>query len=284
MSFMRTSKASRKRPQLPGWGLTFGFTIFYLSIVVLIPLLALFLKSITMDWSEFVATMSHPRVLAAIRLTFGASFLAALINVVFGSITAWSLIRYRFPLRKLLDALVDLPFAMPTAVSGIALATIYSHTGLVGSNLFPLGIKTANSSLGVLIALIFIGFPFVVRTLQPAIEDLDHEMEQAAASLGATRFQTVMKVTIPSLLPAILTGFTLAFARALGEYGSVIFIAGNLPMKTEIASLLIVSRLDENDVAGASAIAFVQLTATLFFLLLIQAIGWYFNRRTGRQT
>jgi len=283
VNFMRTSRTSCKRPQLPGWGLTFGFTIFYLTIVVLIPLLALFLKSITMDWNEFVATMSHPRVLAAIRLTFGASFLAALINVVFGSITAWSLIRYRFPLRKLLDALVDLPLAMPTAVSGIALATIYSHTGLVGSHPFPLGIKTANSSLGVLIALIFIGFPFVVRTLQPAIEDLDQEMEQAAASLGATRFQTVMKVTIPSLLPAILTGFTLAFARALGEYGSVIFIAGNLPMKTEIASLLIVSRLDENDIAGASAIAFVLLTATLLILLLIQAIGWYFNRRTGRQ-
>jgi len=276
----RTRRGHAK--SLPGFGLTFGFTLFYLTIVVLIPLLALFLKSITMPWSEFVATMSQPRVLAALRLTFGASFLAAVINLVFGAITAWSLVRYRFPGSRLLDALVDLPFAMPTAVSGIAMMAIYGPTGLIGKPLMAYGIRTATSPLGVLIALIFIGFPFVVRTLQPAIEDLDQEMEQAAASLGATRWQTFWNVTIPSLMPAAMTGFTLAFARALGEYGSVVFIAGNLPMKTEIASLLISNRLDENDIAGASAIAFVLLVATLLILLLIQWIQWHYNRRTGR--
>jgi len=278
---MNLSRPVRAR-RLPGFGLTFGFTLFYLTIIVLIPLLALLLKSLSMPWSEFVATMTQPRVLASLRLTFGASFLAALINVVFGSITAWSLVRYRFPGSRIFDALVDLPFAMPTAVSGIALMSIYGPKGLIGQPLLALGIKTATSPLGILIALIFIGFPFVVRTLQPAIEDLDQEMEQAAASLGSNRLQTFWYITIPSLTPAILTGFTLAFARALGEYGSVVFVAGNLPMETEIASLLISNRLDENDIAGASAIAMVLLVATLLILLFIQGIQWFYNRRSGR--
>jgi sulfate transport system permease protein len=217
-------------------------------------------------------------------LTFGASLVAAVVNLIFGAIAAWSLTRYQFPGKGLLNALVDLPFAMPTAVSGIALMTIFSPTGLLGTWLFPLGIKTSISPLGVVIALVFIGFPFVVRTLQPAIEDLDREAEMAAASLGASRWQTFYRVTVPSLLPAAVTGFTLAFARALGEYGSVVFIAGNLPMKTEIASLLIISRIDENDIAGASAVAMVLLVLTLVILLLIQGVQWLANRRTGRET
>lgn len=271
-----------RTPRLPGFGLTLGFTLFYLTLIVLIPILALFLKSLSIGWPEFVATMTNPRVTASLRLTFGAALVAACINLIFGSITAWSLVRYRFPGKQILNALVDLPFAMPTAVSGIALMAIFAPTGLIGSYLLPFGIKTAISPLGVVIALVFIGFPFVVRTLQPAIEDLDRETEQAAASLGASRWQTFTRVTIPSLMPAATTGFTLALARALGEYGSVIFIAGNLPMKTEIASLLIVNRLDENDVAGASAIAMVLLTATLAILMVIQGLQWFTNRRTGR--
>jgi sulfate transport system permease protein len=237
-----------------------------------------------MDFKEFLATLANPRVQASFRLTFGASLVAAVVNLIFGAIAAWSLTRYEFPGKGLLNALVDLPFAMPTAVSGIALMTIFSPTGLLGSWLFPLGIKTSISPLGVVIALVFIGFPFVVRTLQPAIEDLDREAEMAAASLGASRWQTFLRVTVPSLLPAAVTGFTLAFARALGEYGSVVFIAGNLPMKTEIASLLIISRIDENDIAGASAVAMVLLVLTLAILMLIQGVQWLANRRTGRET
>jgi sulfate transport system permease protein len=237
-----------------------------------------------MDFKEFLATLANPRVQASFRLTFGASLVAAAVNLIFGAIAAWSLTRYEFPGKGLLNALVDLPFAMPTAVSGIALMTIFSPTGLLGSWLFPLGIKTSISPLGVVIALVFIGFPFVVRTLQPAIEDLDREAEMAAASLGASRWQTFLRVTVPSLLPAAVTGFTLAFARALGEYGSVVFIAGNLPMKTEIASLLIISRIDENDIAGASAVAMVLLVLTLAILMLIQGVQWLANRRTGRET
>lgn len=276
-----------KRPKtksLPGFGITFGFTLFYLALIVLIPMAALFWKSLSMDFKEFLATLANPRVQASFRLTFGASLVAAVVNLIFGAIAAWSLTRYQFPGKGLLNALVDLPFAMPTAVSGIALMTIFSPTGLLGSWLFPLGIKTSISPLGVVIALVFIGFPFVVRTLQPAIEDLDREAEMAAASLGASRWQTFYRVTVPSLLPAAVTGFTLAFARALGEYGSVVFIAGNLPMKTEIASLLIISRIDENDIAGASAVAMVLLVLTLVILLLIQGVQWLANRRTGRET
>lgn len=279
---MRQRRAHTK--SLPGFGITFGFTLFYLALIVLIPMSALFFRSLSIDANEFVATLTNPRVQASFRLTFGASLIAAAINLVFGAVAAWSLTRYEFPGKGLFNALVDLPFAMPTAVSGIALMTIFSPTGLLGSWLFPLGIRTSISPLGVVIALVFIGFPFVVRTLQPAIEDLDREAEMAAASLGASRWQTFHRVTVPSLLPAAVTGFTLAFARALGEYGSVVFIAGNLPMKTEIASLLIISRIDENDIAGASAVAMVLLLLTLAILLLIQGIQWFANRRTGRES
>jgi sulfate transport system permease protein len=279
---MRAKRSKTK--SLPGFGITFGYTLFYLALIVLIPMAALFWKSLSMDFKEFLATLANPRVQASFRLTFGASLVAAAVNLIFGAIAAWSLTRYEFPGKGLLNALVDLPFAMPTAVSGIALMTIFSPTGLLGSWLFPLGIKTSISPLGVVIALVFIGFPFVVRTLQPAIEDLDREAEMAAASLGASRWQTFLRVTVPSLLPAAVTGFTLAFARALGEYGSVVFIAGNLPMKTEIASLLIISRIDENDIAGASAVAMVLLVLTLAILMLIQGVQWLANRRTGRET
>jgi sulfate transport system permease protein len=279
---MRAKRSKTK--SLPGFGITFGFTLFYLALIVLIPMAALFWKSLSMDFKELLATLANPRVQASFRLTFGASLVAAVVNLIFGAIAAWSLTRYQFPGKGLLNALVDLPFAMPTAVSGIALMTIFSPTGLLGTWLFPLGIKTSISPLGVVIALVFIGFPFVVRTLQPAIEDLDREAEMAAASLGASRWQTFYRVTVPSLLPAAVTGFTLAFARALGEYGSVVFIAGNLPMKTEIASLLIISRIDENDIAGASAVAMVLLVLTLVILLLIQGVQWLANRRTGRET
>lgn len=271
-----------KKATLPGFGLTMGYTLLYLSLVVLIPLSALFLKAGTMDRSEFYATIMSPRVLAAYRLTFGASFLAALINTVFGALIAWAIVRYRFFGRRFLDAIIDLPFAMPTAVSGIALMAIYAPTGLIGKHLIPYGIKMAISPLGILIALTFIGLPFVVRTLQPALEELDGEAEQAAASLGASRWQTFWRIIVPSLIPSLLTGFTLAFARALGEYGSVIFVAGNIPMKTEIASLLIMSKLDDADVPGAAAIAVVMLIATLMILLFVQAIQWWSGRLTGR--
>jgi sulfate transport system permease protein len=270
--------------RLPGFGLTSGLTLFYVTLMILMPIAALLLKASSISMVELTETLRTPRVQASLRLTIGASLLAAAINTVFGFIAAWTLVRYRFLGRRLIDSLVDLPFAMPTAVSGIALMAIYAPTGLVGKHLIPFGIKTAISPLGVLIALIFIGFPFAVRTLQPAIEELDLEAEQASASLGASRLQTFLRVTLPSLIPAALTGFTLALARALGEYGSVIFIAGNLPMRTEIASLLIVSRLDENDVVGACAIAVVMLSATFGLLLLIQTIGWWIQRKTGRNT
>jgi sulfate transport system permease protein len=268
--------------RLPGFGLTLGFTLFYVTLMIALPIAVLLLKASAVSTTELIETLKSPRVQASLRLTFGASVLAALINTFFGFVAAWTLVRYRFTGRRMIDSLIDLPFAMPTAVSGIALMAIYAPTGLIGQHLIPWGIKTAISPLGVLIALVFIGFPFAVRTLQPAIEELDIEAEQASASLGASRLQTFTRVTLPSLLPAALTGFTLALARALGEYGSVIFIAGNLPMRTEIASLLIVSRLDENDVVGACAIAVVMLTATFGLLLGIQTIVWFIQRKTGR--
>lgn len=267
--------AFRKHTVLPGFNLTLGYTLFYLSLIVLVPLSALFIKSAGMGVEQFWQTVSSPRVVASYRLTFGASLLAASINVVFGSVVAWTLVRYRFPGRRFVDALVDLPFALPTAVSGIALTAIYSKNGWIGQYLEPLGIKAAYSPLGIVIALTFIGLPFVVRTLQPAIEDLHKENEEAAASLGATRLQTLCYVIFPAVLPALLTGFAMSFARALGEYGSVVFISGNMPMKTEITSLLIITKLEQYDTAGATAIALVMLIASFLMLLAINTLQWW---------
>jgi sulfate transport system permease protein len=268
-----------KQPSvIPGFGLTLGYTLLYLSLIVLLPLSALFVRSASLPWEKFWHVVTEPRVLASYRLTIGASFIGAAANVVFGFIVAWCLVRYRFPGRRLLDALVDLPFALPTAVSGIALTTIYSQHGWLGRHLEPLGIKAAFSPLGITIALTFIGLPFVVRTVQPALEELDAETEQAAASLGATRWQAFWRVILPSVLPAVVTGFALAFARALGEYGSVVFIAGNMPLKTEITSLLIVTKLEQYDYAGATAIAVTMLVASFVILLAINTLQWWVSR------
>ena len=268
----------KRQSVLPGFGLTMGFTLLYLSLIVLIPLSGLFLKSATLSWPEFWKTVSDPRVVASYRLTFGASLVGALINAVFGLIVAWVLVRYSFPGKKIVDALVDLPFAMPTAVSGITLTMIYSQNGWIGHLLKPLGIKVAYTPLGVIVALTFIGLPFVVRTLQPALEDMETGVEEAAASLGASRWQTFIKVILPMIFPALLTGFALAFARALGEYGSVIFISGNLPMKTEITPLLIVIKLEEYKYSQAAAIAVVTLTASFAILLFINLVQWWSRR------
>ena len=268
----------KRQSVLPGFGLTMGFTLLYLSLIVLIPLSGLFLKSATLSWPEFWKTVSDPRVVASYRLTFGASLVGALINAVFGLIVAWVLVRYSFPGKKIVDALVDLPFAMPTAVSGITLTMIYSQNGWIGHLLKPLGIKVAYTPLGVIVALTFIGLPFVVRTLQPALEDMETGVEEAAASLGASRWQTFIKVILPMIFPALLTGFALAFARALGEYGSVIFISGNLPMKTEITPLLIVTKLEEYKYAQAAAIAVVTLVASFAVLLFINLVQWWSRR------
>lgn len=270
---------NKQRSVLPGFGLTLGYTIFYLSVIVLIPLAALFVKSGTQGWEHFWNAVSSPRVVASYKLTFGASLIGAVINASFGLIVAWTLVRYSFPGKRIVDAMVDLPFAMPTAVSGIALTAIYSKNGWIGQYLEPLGIKAAYSPLGVTIALTFIGLPFVVRTLQPAIADLELEYEEAAASLGATRWQTFRKVIAPVLFPPLLTGFTLAFARALGEYGSVIFIAGNMPMKTEITSLLIITKLEQYDYVGAAAIAVAMLAASFALLLVINILQWWSAHR-----
>ncbi|MEO8269243.1 MAG: sulfate ABC transporter permease subunit CysT [Aureliella sp.] len=271
--------AFRKHSVLPGFNLTLGYTLFYLSLIVLVPLSALFIKSAGMGVEQFWQTVSNPRVVASYRLTFGASLIAASINALFGFIVAWTLVRYRFPGKKLVDAMVDLPFALPTAVSGIALTAIYSKNGWIGQYLEPLGIKAAFSPLGIVIALTFIGLPFVVRTLQPAIEDLHKENEEAAASLGANRMQALLYVILPAVLPALLTGFAMAFARALGEYGSVIFISGNMPMKTEITSLLIITKLEQYDTAGATAIALVMLIASFFLLFAINMLQWWSGQR-----
>lgn len=266
---------SRRHSVLPGFGLTLGYTVVYLSLIVLIPLAALFARSAMGGWEAFVESVTSPRVVASYKLTFGASFIGATINAVMGFITAWTLVRYRFPGQRIVDAMVDLPFALPTAVSGIALTAIYSRNGWFGQYLDEWGIKAAFSPFGVTIALTFIGLPFVVRTLQPAIEDLEVEYEEAAASLGATRWQTFRKVIAPALVPALLTGFTLAFARALGEYGSVVFIAGNMPMKTEITSLLIITKLEQYDYAGATSIAVVMLLFSFVLLLIINGLQWW---------
>jgi len=260
-----------------------GFTLLYLGLIVLLPLSAMFLRAAGLTPAKFWEIISAPRVVASYKLTFGASLAAALVNSVFGFIVAWSLVRYRFPGRKILDALIDLPFALPTAVSGIALCAIYAKTGWIGQYLHPLGIKAAFSPLGITIALTFIGLPFVVRTLQPAIEELDGETEEAAASLGASRWQTFLRVIVPSLLPPLLTGFAMAFARALGEYGSVVFIAGNQPMKTEITSLLIITKLEQYDYAGATALAIVMLLASFVLLLAINVLQWWTGRAYHKQ-
>jgi sulfate transport system permease protein len=262
-----------KKPSiLPGFGLTMGFTLLYLCLIVLIPLSATFLKTTALTWDEFIGKISDPRALASYRLTFGAAFLAASVNVVFGLLTAWVLVRYRFPGKRLVDGFVDLPFALPTAVAGIALTTLYSPNGWLGKPLAELGIKSAYSRLGIVIALTFIGLPFVVRTVQPVLEDIDAEMEEAAASLGAGRLTTFFRVILPLVWPAVLTGFSLAFARAVGEYGSVIFISGNMPMKTEITPLLIVTKLEQYDYAGATAIAVVMLVVSFSMLLVINLL------------
>jgi sulfate transport system permease protein len=266
----------RQPSVLPGFGLTLGFTLGYLSLIVLIPLAMAFLRAFDLSWDQFWQAVTAPRVIASYRLTFGAAFLAAAFNAVFGLIVAWVLVRYRFPGQRLVDALVDLPFALPTAVAGITLATIYSSNGWIGQYLKPLGIKIAFTPLGVIVALVFISLPFVVRTVQPVLEDLEAEVEEAAASLGADRWRIFQRVIFPAIRPALLTGFTLAFARAIGEYGSVIFIAGNLPMKTEITPLLIVIKLEEFDYNGAAALGFVMLAMSFVMLLsinLVQAWG-----------
>lgn len=268
---------------LPGFGLTLGYTMVYLSLIVLIPLSAVFIRSLGSGWMHFWEVVTAPRVLASLRLSFGASLIAALINVLFGLIVAWVLVRYTFPFKRLIDAMVDLPFALPTAVAGIALTALYSPHGWLGSWLLSMGIKVAFTPLGVIVALTFIGLPFVVRTLQPVLEDLDREVEQAAATLGASGSQAFARVILPALWPALLTGFTLAFARAVGEYGSVIFIAGNMPMKSEIAPLLIVSRLEQYDYAGATAIAVVMLVLSFTLMLGINALQhWALSRHGGR--
>ncbi len=267
---------------LPGFGLAMGFTLLYLSLVVLIPLSTLFWKSTGLGASGFWQAVTAPRVVASYKLTFGASLVAASVNGVFGLVVTWVLVRYRFPGRRLMDALVDFPFALPTAVAGIALTTLYAPNGWLGAPLEKLGIKAAFTPLGITIALTFIGLPFVVRTLQPVLESLDPEVEEAAASLGASRFQTIRRVVLPALFPAWLTGFALAFARALGEYGSVVFIAGNMPMKTEITPLLIITKLEQYDYAGATAIATVTLVASFVLLLAINRLqSWSARRGTA---
>ncbi|MCI1280101.1 MAG: sulfate ABC transporter permease subunit CysT [Nitrospira sp.] len=264
---------------LPGFGLTLGFTLFYLSLIVLIPLAGLFVKTSALTGDQFWQAVADPRTVASYQLTFGLSFVAALINAVFGIIIAWVLVRYSFPGRKFVDALVDLPFALPTAVAGIALTAVFSVNGWIGQYLEPLGIKVAFTPLGVLVALTFIGLPFVVRTVQPVIQDLEKEIEEAAASLGATRWKTITKVIFPEVFPALLTGFTSAFARALGEYGSVVFISGNMPMRTEITPLIIITKLEQYDYAGAAAIAVVMLVASFILLLIINGLQWWSGRR-----
>lgn len=273
----------KKKHLLPGYGLSLGYTLVYLSLIVLIPLAAVFLRTTELSLHEFWAVVTTPRVVATYKLTFGASFIAAVINLVFGLLTAWVLVRYQFFGKKVLDALVDLPFALPTAVAGIALTAIYAPNGWIGQWLEPHGIKVAFTPLGVVVALTFIGLPFVVRTVQPVLEDFSAEAEEAAASLGANRWQTFYKIILPAIWPALLTGFSLAFARAVGEYGSVIFIAGNMPMISEITPLMIITKLEQYDYAGATAIAVVMLLISFVLLLLINLLQWWSNHRHGNK-
>ncbi|MET0746808.1 MAG: sulfate ABC transporter permease subunit CysT [Rhizobium sp.] len=279
--------ATRRRWQfrqpsvIPGFGMALGFTLIWLILIVLIPISGLLLKTSTLGWGPFWSIASDPRVLAALRMSFGGALIAACVNAVFGVILAWVLVRYSFPGKRIIDAVVDLPFALPTAVAGIALTTLYSPNGWIGQFLAPLGIKVAFTPAGVVIALIFVGLPFVVRTVQPIMEEIDREVEEAAATLGANRFQTITRVLLPGLAPAVLTGFALSFARAVGEYGSVIFIAGNLPYVSEIAPLLIVIRLEEYNYAGATAIAAIMLIISFVMLLVINLIQTWSRRRYG---
>jgi sulfate/thiosulfate transport system permease protein len=273
-----------KQPSvLPGFGLTLGFALFYFSLIVLIPLSGLFIKTSTLTWGQFWHTVTEPRALASYQLTFGASLVGALINGLFGSIIAWVLVRYRFPGRSLVDALVDLPFALPTAVAGITLTAIYASNGWIGRYLEPLGIKVAFTSLGVLVALTFIGLPFVVRTVQPVLQDLDKEVEEAATTLGANRWQTFRAVIVPELWPALLTGIAMAFARAVGEYGSVIFIAGNMPFQSEITPLLIMTKLEQYDYAAATALGVVMLVVSFILALAINLLQWWSSARHMNQ-
>lgn len=266
---------------LPGFNITLGYTLLYLCLIVLIPLSALVFKTFTLTWDQFWAAVTGPRVMASYRLTFGASFLAALVNVVFGLLIAWVLVRYKFPGKRIVDALVDLPFALPTAVAGISLTALLAGNGWVGQYLEPYGIKLAFTPAGIVIALIFIGLPFVVRTVQPVLEDTEKELEEAATCLGATRLQTFTRVIFPSIAPALLTGFAMAFARAVGEYGSVIFIAGNMPMISEITPLIIIGKLEQYDYAGATAVAVVMLVISFVLLLVINGLQAWQRRRSG---
>ena len=284
-SLAQPGNASRRSPGrvIPGFGISLGFTIFYLALIVLIPLSAVFLKTFTMTWDAFWAAVTSERVMASYRLSFGASLIAAFINVIFGGIVAWVLVRYQFPGKRFVDALVDLPFALPTAVAGITLTALYSHNGWIGQYLASLGIKVAFTPLGVVLALTFIGLPFVVRTVQPVLEEAERELEEAAASLGASPLQTFIRVVLPTIVPALLTGFALAFARAVGEYGSVIFIAGNMPMVSEITPLMIITKLEQYDYVGATAIAVVMLVFSFLLLLGINGLQAWTRKRAGKK-
>jgi len=281
---LSTGGARGAKRVLPGFGLTLGYTLFYLSVIVLIPLSALFFKTFTLTWEQFWSAVTGPRVLASYRLTFGASLFAALVNLVFGLLVAWVLVRYKFPGKKIVDALVDLPFALPTAVAGISLTALLAGNGWLGQYLEPMGIKLAFTPAGVVIALIFIGLPFVVRTVQPVLEDAEKELEEAATSLGATRWQIFYKVILPHILPALMTGFAMAFARGIGEYGSVIFIAGNMPMISEITPLIIIGKLEQYDYAGATSVAVVMLLISFALLLVINALQAWQRQRTGTKS
>jgi sulfate transport system permease protein len=280
---LAAAPGARRSPRrvLPGFNITLGYTLLYLSLIVLIPLSALVFKTFTMTWPQFWDAVASPRVLASYRLTFGASLIAALVNVVFGLLVAWVLVRYSFPGKKIVDALVDLPFALPTAVAGISLTALLADNGWIGQYFAPLGIQLAFNPNGVVIALIFIGLPFVVRTVQPVLEDTEKELEEAASSLGATRWQIFWRVIFPSIAPALLTGFAMAFARAVGEYGSVIFIAGNMPMVSEITPLIIISKLEQYDYAGATAVATVMLLISFILLLVINGLQAWQRKRSG---
>ncbi|QNK67445.1 sulfate ABC transporter permease subunit CysT [Variovorax sp. PAMC26660] len=277
----RANRARGNKRVLPGFHITLGFSIFYLCLIVLIPLSALVFKTFTLNWDQFWVAVTAPRVMASYRLTFGASLIAALVNAVFGLLVAWVLVRYKFPGKRIVDALVDLPFALPTAVAGISLTALLAGNGWIGQLLEPHGIKLAFTPAGIVIALIFIGLPFVVRTVQPVLEDAEKELEEAATSLGATRLQTFTRVIFPSIAPALLTGFAMAFARAIGEYGSVIFIAGNMPMISEITPLIIIGKLEQYDYAGATAVALVMLVISFVLLLVINGLQAWQRRRAG---